>query len=70
MKIGFWVLLTFICLVSANLPAQELSDSQKENTCRELLLNHLSQDFDDIHDVSMRYHHLDHRPYSFFLAAA
>jgi Carboxypeptidase regulatory-like domain len=61
MKTGFGVLLTFICLVSANLPAQELSDSQEETGCRELLLTHLSRNFDDIHDVSMRYHHLDHR---------
>jgi len=33
---------------------------QEAETCRDLFVNHLRGNFDEIHDVSMRFHHLDH----------
>ena len=35
--------------------------SANDSIYTSLLMNHLRKNFDDIHDVSMRFHHLDHR---------
>jgi hypothetical protein len=40
-------------------PASMLSGN--DSLCTAMLFAHLRSNFDDIHDVSMRFHHLDHR---------
>jgi hypothetical protein len=66
MKSGF--ILTFFLILSANLfsfnTKQERSNFNapaNDSIYTALLINHLRNNFDDIHDVSMRFHHLDHR---------
>lgn len=61
-------ILTFFLILSANLfsfnTKQERSNfnaSANDSIYTALLINHLRNNFDDIHDVSMRFHHLDHR---------
>ena len=55
--ISFLLLIYFSSLLFS---ACDEADSTDENQfCRELLIRHLSENFDDIHDVSMRFHHLD-----------
>lgn len=36
-------------------------DSKQDSVYRSILIDHLRKNFDDIHDVSMRFHHIDHR---------
>jgi hypothetical protein len=56
-------------VVSVSLSACNKSEDQEssrtgavnDSVYTALLINHLRDNFDDIHDVSMRFHHLDHR---------
>ncbi|MEJ2637353.1 MAG: carboxypeptidase-like regulatory domain-containing protein [Calditrichia bacterium] len=65
MKIVFAFILSLFLsfnLYSGN-AAQKQSDakaSTNDSLCTALLINHLRANFDDIHDVSMRFHHMDH----------
>ena len=61
-------IFTFFLILSANLYShntkQECSNfnaSANDSLYTSLLINHLRNNFDDIHDVSMRFHNLDHR---------
>lgn len=58
-KIGFVFLTSLLCLTATI--AQGYPVVQDESGCLELLINHFRANFEDIHDVSMRFHHLDHR---------
>lgn len=55
--------LIFIISLSASniLLSQNTAQSENQDSLNTVLLfNHLRNNFDDIHDVSMRFHHLDH----------
>jgi hypothetical protein len=65
MKIAF--IFLFFLISSANLcssstkqESTNLKPSANDSIYTALLINHLRNNFDDIHDVSMRFHHLDH----------
>jgi hypothetical protein len=42
-------------------PEAGQNTSTNDSVYTAMLINHLRSNFDDIHDVSMRFHHLDHR---------
>jgi len=55
--------LIFIISLSASnilLSQNNLQTENRDSIYTSLLINHLRNNFDDIHDVSMRFHHLDH----------
>ncbi len=55
------MLLTItLIFTSFVISAQDPSQVEDESSCSALFLKHLRNNFDDIHDVSMRLHHLDH----------
>lgn len=60
------LLILFGLIISANIYAQVKNDDStisrrvRDSVYTQLLINHLRQNFDDIHDVSMRFHHKDH----------
>ena len=68
MKIKFVLLITLLTAflyLSCNKENQEDSSADETFTKQDsiyfsMLINHLRKNFDDIHDVSMRFHHLDH----------
>ena len=59
MKRIFISLLLIIFFPSLLFSAEDDPVDPHESLCRELLISHLRGNFDDIHDVSMRFHHLD-----------
>jgi len=63
-KVVFIAIILFLILLACGQKternAQALSDSQKDSIYTSMLIKHLQKNFDDIHDVSMRFHHKDH----------
>ena len=61
-KIIFPCFILIFFLVIQTLQGQDTSQNKSSNDSlyMSLLFNHLRNNFDDIHDVSMRFHHLDH----------
>ena len=59
----FASVITFIFSSPNNSKSQDLNEinSNSDSTYTALLFAHLRNNFDDIHDVSMRFHHYDHR---------
>jgi len=57
------VFLAMFLSLSSGSSGQESSQnaSASDSLSTALLIEHLRTNFDDIHDVSMRFHHLDHR---------
>lgn len=56
--VSFISFISFSCKTKQESP--NLNASASDSTYTSLLINHLRNNFDDIHDVSMRFHHLDH----------
>lgn len=51
----FFITLIVVCAVSNG-----QSNTTNDSVYSALLIDHLRNNFDDIHDVSMRFHHMDH----------
>ena len=64
MKIMAIYLLSIISIISFSCKSKQASPSlnvsASDSIYTSLLINHLRNNFDDIHDVSMRFHHFDH----------
>ena len=67
MKLRSVVIIASILIVNLSFFNNLMCQDSLQNTSvndsinTSLLINHLRNNFDDIHDVSMRFHHLDHR---------
>jgi len=48
------------CQQKSEQNSTEISDSLMDSVYTSMLIKHLQKNFDDIHDVSMRFHHKDH----------
>ncbi len=55
----FILIILFMIMVSQGQNSLQ-KNSSTDSLYTALLFNHLQNNFDDIHDVSMRFHHLDH----------
>ncbi len=51
---------SFIACATQTGEKSALDTENKDSIYTALLMNHLRSNFDDIHDVSMRFHHMDH----------
>ena len=56
--VSFISFISFSCETKQESP--NVNASASDSIYTSLLINHLRNNFDDIHDVSMRFHHLDH----------
>ena len=54
------ILAVMLCFVSCRKEAENRESAAADSLCASLLITHLQAHFDDLHDVTMRFHHRDH----------